>query len=135
MLVRRWGLIHQPAIVTFRPASPNTPVVADVGSPVVDRTPQLIGEVRMNTRYLIASALAAAVVAPVVLSAQKPVPPPTAFKTEKCYGIAKAGKNDCASTGNNSCGGSSKLNSDPKAWIYVPAGYCDRIVGGSLQPK
>ena len=53
----------------------------------------------MNTRYLIASALAAAVVAPVVLSAQKPVPPPTAFKTEKCYGIAKAGKNDCASTG------------------------------------
>ena len=55
--------------------------------------------------------------------------------TEKCYGIAKAGKNDCASTGNNSCGGSSKLNSDPKAWIYVPAGYCDRIVGGSLQPK
>src|SRR5213593_3543304 len=94
-----------------------------------------LGEVRMNTRYLMASALAAAVVAPVVLSAQKPVPPPTAFKTEKCYGIAKAGKNDCAPTGNNSCGGSSKLNSDPKAWIYVPAGYCDRIVGGSLQPK
>ena len=27
------------------------------------------------------------------------------------------------------------LNSDPKAWIYVPAGYCDRIVAGSLQPK
>src|SRR5712671_8047890 len=74
-------------------------------------------EVRMNTRYLIASALAAAIVAPVALSAQKPVPPPTAFKTEKCYGIAKAGKNDCASTGNNSCGGSSKLNSDPKAWL------------------
>jgi len=84
---------------------------------------------------LIASAFAAAIAAPAILSAQKPVPPPTAFKTEKCYGIAKAGKNDCASTGNNSCGGSSKLNSDPKAWIYVPAGYCDRIVGGSLQPK
>jgi uncharacterized membrane protein len=95
----------------------------------------LIGEVRMNTRYLVASALAVAIVAPVALSAQKPVPAPTAFKTEKCYGISKAGKNDCASTGNNSCGGSSKLNSDPKAWIYVPAGYCDRIVGGSLQPK
>jgi uncharacterized membrane protein len=90
----------------------------------------------MNTRNLIAaSALAAAVAAPAILSAQKPVPPPTAFKTEKCYGIAKAGKNDCASTGNNSCGGSSKLNSDPKAWIYVPAGYCERIVSGSLQPK
>ena len=55
--------------------------------------------------------------------------------SEKCYGVAKAGKNDCASTGNNSCGGTSKLNSDPKAWIYVPAGYCERIVGGSKTPK
>jgi uncharacterized membrane protein len=88
----------------------------------------------MNTRVLIASAFAAAIAAPAILSAQKPVPPP-AFKSEKCYGIAKAGKNDCASTGANSCGGSSKLTGDPKAWIYVPAGYCERIVGGSLQPK
>jgi uncharacterized membrane protein len=88
----------------------------------------------MRSRYLIASALAASIVAPVALSAQKPAPAPT-FKAEKCYGIAKAGKNDCASTGNNSCGGSSKASSDPKAWIYVPQGYCERIVGGSLQPK
>ena len=88
----------------------------------------------MNSRYIVASALAAAIVAPVALSAQKPAPAPT-FKAEKCYGISKAGRNDCASTGNNSCGGSSKINSDPKAWIYVPAGYCERIVGGSLQPK
>jgi uncharacterized membrane protein len=88
----------------------------------------------MNSRYIVASALAAAIVAPVALSAQKPVPAPS-FKAEKCYGIAKAGKNDCASTGNNSCGGSSKLNADPRAWVYVPAGYCDRIVGGSLKPK
>ena len=54
---------------------------------------------------------------------------------EKCYGIAKAGQNDCASTGNNSCAGTSKLNSDPKAWVYVPEGYCDRLVGGSKAPK
>jgi len=89
----------------------------------------------MNTRTLVASAIVAGIVAPAILSAQRPVPAPTAFRTEKCYGIAKAGQNDCASTGNNSCGGSSRLNSDPKAWIYVPAGYCERIVGGSLQPK
>ncbi len=88
----------------------------------------------MNARYLIASALATAIAAPVLMSAQGPVPAPTAFKTEKCYGIAKAGKNDCASTGNNSCGGTSKLTGDKNAWIYVPAGYCDRIVGGSLKP-
>jgi uncharacterized membrane protein len=87
----------------------------------------------MNKRIFIAAALAGAI-APVVLFAQKPAPAPT-FKAEKCYGIAKAGKNDCASTGANSCGGTSKINSDPKAWIYVPEGYCERIVGGSKTPK
>jgi uncharacterized membrane protein len=89
----------------------------------------------MTKRYLVASALAAAVAGPALLSAQKPVPTPTNFKAVKCYGIAKAGQNDCASTGNNSCGGTSKANGDPRAWIYVPAGYCERIVGGSLNPK
>ena len=88
----------------------------------------------MNKRLFIASALAAALSTPLLLSAQKPVPAPT-WKAEKCYGIAKAAKNDCASTGNNSCGGSSRLDRDPKAWIYVPEGYCDRIVGASKTPK
>lgn len=85
----------------------------------------------MNRRLIITSALAAAIAVPALLTAQKPVEAP-GFKAEKCYGIAKAGKNDCASTGANSCGGSSKVNGDKKAWIYVPAGYCERIVGGSL---
>jgi uncharacterized membrane protein len=88
----------------------------------------------MNRRFIITTALAAAFATPALLSAQKPVPAPT-WKAEKCYGIAKAGKNDCASTGNNSCGGSSKIDGDPKAWIYVPAGYCERIIGGNLKPK
>ena len=87
----------------------------------------------MNKRVLIASALAAAIAAPALVSAG-PAPEPT-FKAEKCYGVAKAGKNDCASTGNNSCAGTSKANADPRAWIYVPAGYCERIVNGSLTPK
>jgi len=88
----------------------------------------------MNRRLVITAALAAAVGAPAFLSAQKPAMQPS-FKAEKCYGIAKAGKNDCASTGNNSCGGTSKLNGDPKAWIFVPEGYCERIVGGSKTTK
>jgi uncharacterized membrane protein len=88
----------------------------------------------MNKHAFIAAALAAAIGTPVLLTAQKPVASPT-FKAEKCYGIAKAGKNDCASTGANSCGGTAKLNGDPKAWIYVPEGYCERIVGGSKTAK
>lgn len=88
----------------------------------------------MNKSTFVAAALAAAIATPALLPAQKPAPAPS-FKSEKCYGIAKAGKNDCASTGANSCGGTSKLNGDPKAWIFVPEGYCERIVGGSKTPK
>lgn len=89
----------------------------------------------MHTRFVIASALAAAITAPALLSAQGGPAPTPSFKAEKCYGLAKAGKNDCAATGNNSCAGTSKVNADPRAWIYVPAGYCERIVSGSLKPK
>jgi uncharacterized membrane protein len=85
----------------------------------------------MSKRALIVSALAAAVAAPSLVMAQGGPAPAPSFKAEKCYGLAKAGKNDCASTGNNSCAGTSKVNGDKKAWIYVPEGYCDRIVGGS----
>lgn len=91
----------------------------------------------LNRRFVIASALAAAVAAPALFAASN-VSTSTqtpAFKAEKCYGIAKAGKNDCAATGNSSCAGTSKLNGDPKAWIYVAEGYCERIVNGSLKPK
>ena len=88
----------------------------------------------MNPRFVIASAFAAAIAVPTILSAQKPAEMPT-FKAEKCYGIAQAGANDCASTGNNSCGGTSKRAGDTKAWIFVPAGYCNRIVGGSSTAK
>lgn len=88
----------------------------------------------MNKRVLIASALAAAIAGPTLVAAQGPAPQPE-FKAEKCYGIAKAGKNDCASTGNNSCAGTARADADPRAWIYVAAGYCERIVSGSLKPK
>jgi uncharacterized membrane protein len=87
----------------------------------------------MNTRIAIASALAAAIAAPSLASAA-PAPKPK-FQAEKCYGLAKAGQNDCAATGVHSCAGTSKVNADPRSWIYVPAGYCERIVGGSLKPK
>ena len=89
----------------------------------------------MSKRVVIASALAAAIAGPAIVAAQGGPAPEPSFQAEKCYGIAKAGKNDCASTGNNSCAGTSRADADPRAWIYVPAGYCERIVGGSLRPK
>ena len=49
---------------------------------------------------------------------------------EKCYGIAKAGKNDCASkVAGNSCAGQS--TKDGAGFVAVPKGLCDKIVGGS----
>lgn len=49
---------------------------------------------------------------------------------EKCYGIAKAGKNDCAS-GSEACAGQAKADNAKNAWVGVPKGTCDKIAGGS----
>jgi uncharacterized membrane protein len=116
-------------------AAPNQSALVERTSNHGAMTPTCLDhkELFMNKHALIASALAAAIAGPSLLFAQ-PAAEPT-FKAEKCYGIAKAGKNDCASTGNNSCAGTAKADADPRAWIYVPAGYCERIVDGSLTPK
>ncbi len=51
---------------------------------------------------------------------------------EKCAGIAKAGKNDCAANG-HSCAGKAKKDGDPNEWLYVPTGTCNKIVGGKVK--
>ena len=87
----------------------------------------------MTTKSLIASAVAAAFSMPLLVSAQGPAPAPK-FEAEKCYGVTKAGKNDCQ-TASSSCAGTSKRDSQGDAWIYVPKGTCDRLVGGSAMAK
>ncbi len=53
---------------------------------------------------------------------------------EKCFGVAKEGRNDCASKdGKNGCAGSSKRNADPNDWIYLPVGVCDKLAGGKVE--
>ena len=54
--------------------------------------------------------------------------------TEKCYGVAKASKNDCAGAA-HSCSGQGKKDGDTKEWINVPKGTCERLVNGSLTAK
>ena len=55
-----------------------------------------------------------------------------AAKSEKCFGVALSGKNDCASAdGKSSCAGSSTKNNDKAAYIVLPVGECGKIVGGS----
>ena len=62
--------------------------------------------------------------------ASAPVP---SYDHEKCYGIAKAGHNDCQSA-TNSCGKLATVDADPSAWVYLPRGSCEKIVGGALLP-
>lgn len=50
---------------------------------------------------------------------------------EQCAGIVKAGKNDCA-TSTNDCHSHATVDASPEAWIYVPKGTCDKIVGGHV---
>jgi uncharacterized membrane protein len=58
-----------------------------------------------------------------------------AAETEKCFGVAKAGKNDCAAGPGTSCAGTSTVDAQGNAWMLVLKGTCEKIVGGSLQPK
>jgi uncharacterized membrane protein len=50
---------------------------------------------------------------------------------EQCAGVIKAGKNDCA-TSTNACHGHVTKDADPQAWIYVPKGTCERLVGARI---
>ena len=51
---------------------------------------------------------------------------------EKCYGIAKAGLNDCG-TATHGCAGESKKDRDKDNWLFVPTGLCKKIAGGCLK--
>jgi uncharacterized membrane protein len=52
---------------------------------------------------------------------------------EKCFGIAKAGQNDCANlSGTHSCAGQSKLSDDKGEWKYVVKGTCATMKGLSM---
>jgi uncharacterized membrane protein len=54
---------------------------------------------------------------------------PQMAQGEKCFGVAKAGMNDCKA-GSHSCKGMSTVDADPESFMLLPAGTCDKLVGG-----
>ena len=49
---------------------------------------------------------------------------------QRCYGVAKAGQNDCANlSGSHACAGQAKVAMDVTEWRYVPAGTCKKLKG------
>lgn len=83
----------------------------------------------MNHHLVLSSALATAL----ALGAAMPA---AANDKEKCYGIAKAGKNDCANaSGTHSCAGQAKTDNAPDEWKYVAKGTCAKEGGKTMAPK
>ena len=80
---------------------------------------------KMTNRILLSSALALAVAG---ISDAK------AAAKELCYGVAKAGQNDCKTPG-GSCQGSSKIDNDKNAFLALPKGVCAKLAGGTLKGK
>jgi uncharacterized membrane protein len=82
----------------------------------------------MNQRLVLASA-AAALMSSLLIST-----PVAAQSKEKCYGIAKAGQNDCANlAGSHSCAGQSTISNDKGEWKYVAKGTCADMKGLSAE--
>jgi len=86
----------------------------------------------VNQKLIISSALAGLIALAAAASAVAEDKP---AGKEKCFGVAKAGKNDCANaTGTHSCAGQAKVSNAPEEWNYVAKGTCDQL-GGKLAFK
>jgi len=85
----------------------------------------------MKTSLLVSSALAGALSLGLVAQAAAA---DEKVAREKCYGIAKAGQNDCANlSGSHSCAGQSKAGDAAEEWNYVPKGQCKSLGGMSAE--
>lgn len=78
---------------------------------------------------LIAAALASVCAAQATAQDQMGVPK---ADQEACYGVAKAGQNDCG-TATHGCAGAAAVDKDPNEWKFVAKGSCTKL-GGSLEP-
>ena len=85
----------------------------------------------MDKQDLIRSALASVLALGVVAAAGTAQAEDKPAK-EKCYGVAKAGANDCA-TGSHSCAGQAKTDMSGDEWKYVAKGTCEQM-GGTTKP-
>lgn len=87
----------------------------------------------MNKRQALVAAALAGLCATAATAASAHDAPASGDK-EKCYGVAKAGQNDCASSdGAHSCASQAVADNLPTEWAYAPKGTCEQA-GGSLKP-
>jgi uncharacterized membrane protein len=93
----------------------------------------------MNSRSLAVAAATLAALSQLALAADDKKPSDKVAATEKCYGVALAGKNDCAAGAGTTCAGTSKVDYQGNSWKAVAKGTCTSIQTpkgpGSLTPK
>jgi uncharacterized membrane protein len=88
----------------------------------------------MNTQATIQAAVAGLIAIGFAASvAAQPVPQKDG--TEKCYGIAKAGQNDCGTAKHACAAQGAKVDNDPTEWKYVAKGTCEKMGGKTAAPK
>ena len=88
----------------------------------------------MDHRTSLQSALASFLAIGLVTAAHAGPVAPDATK-DKCFGIAQAGQNDCASaSGSHSCAGTATKDNDAGDWKYVAKGTCDKMGGMTTPP-
>jgi uncharacterized membrane protein len=73
----------------------------------------------------LASSLAAALSLVSLQASADPKPPQPG--TDKCYGVALKGQNDCAAGAGTTCAGTQPINYDATYWKYVAKGTCETI--------
>jgi uncharacterized membrane protein len=81
----------------------------------------------MNVRTAITAAALAASLAGTLATIAKAGPAPAQPGADKCYGVALAGKNDCAAGAGTTCAGTSTVDYDTAHWKYVAKGSCDSM--------
>ena len=78
-------------------------------------------------------ALSTAIVAGLTLASTTSIAKSKKVTMEKCYGVAASGHNDCAAGPGTSCAGTSTMDDQKNAWIYIPEGTCEKLTDGTLE--
>lgn len=91
-----------------------------------------VTSIKTSTLSTLLGAAALAVISSTSFAADKAMDKPMDKPAmEKCFGVSKAAKNDCAA-GAHSCAGQSTKDFDKTSFVSVPAGVCAKLAGGSL---
>ncbi len=89
----------------------------------------------MDHQATLQAALAGLLAVGVAAAATAQTMPSTPKENEKCYGVATAGKNDCATAKHACAGMGAKTDKDPAEWKFVPKGTCEKVGGKTTAPK